>query len=244
MKSNKRTLTVIFCTFLAVLSVSLSGEKAKAQGFDIKPWHGDYPEMKGSYPLSFIAFKGWLIPVPHVFIRSYPTHYYVEVGALPVSDAGGYTELLRINLMKIVSRLIEKGQMKDRHDETSGIRDNTRAQKEIEKKIFDAQCDQLPDVYSIASGFVRLYISINRLDKLETLGWLKQMCEKEADQLLTRFISVNLLQTDHGKKLEAFSEIHRELNRQIGDVDYTYRKVHHYRFYTNNVSQSYFFLAN
>jgi hypothetical protein len=244
MKSNKRTLTAIFCSFLAVLSVSLSGEKAKAQGFDIKSWHGDYPEMKGSYPLSFIAFKGWLIPVPHVFIRTFPTHYYVEVGALPVSDSKGYTDLLRINLMKIIARLIEKGQMKDRHDETSQIRDNTRGQKEIEKKIFDAQSDQLSDIYSIASGFVRLYISINHLDKLDGCRWLKQLCEKEADQLLTRFVSVNLFQTDHGKKLEAFSEIHRELNRQIGDVDYTYRKVHHYQFYAHNVSQSYSFLAN
>jgi hypothetical protein len=185
-----------------------------------------------------------LIPVPHVFIRTWPTHYYVEVGALPVSDSKGYTDLLRINLMKIIERLIEKGQMKDRHAETTGIRDNTKTQYEIEKKIFDAESDQLPDVYSIASGFVRLYISINRLDKLDNCSWLKQTCQREADELLTRFVSVNLFQTDHGKKLDAFSEIKTELDRQIGDIDYTYRKVHHYQFFGNNVSQSYAFLAN
>ncbi|MGV8137310.1 MAG: hypothetical protein AB2L20_19010 [Mangrovibacterium sp.] len=237
-------MKAIFYVILIFLLVAIPGQKTKAQVFDIKSWHGDYPEMNGNYPLSFIAFKGWLIPVPHVFIRTWPAHYYVEVGALPVSDSKGYTDLLRINLMKIIERLIEKGQMKDRHDETTGIRDNTSTQYEIEKKIFDAESDQLPDVYSIASGFVRLYISINRLEKLDNCGWLKQTCQREADELLTRFITVNLLKTDHGKKLEAFSNIKAELNHQIGDVDYTYRKVHHYQFYAHNVSRSYAFLAD
>ena len=226
-----------------MMLLSLQTNHLQAQVFDIKSWHGDYPEMEGSYPLSFIAFKGWLIPVPHVFIRTWPTHYYVEVGALPISDAEGYADLLRTNLMKIIERLIEKGQMKDRHVETTGIRDNTKTQYEIEKKIFDAESDQLPDIYSIASGFVRLQVSINRLNKLNNCNWLKQTCQKEADELLTRFITVNLFQTDHGKKLAAFSEIKTELSRQFGDVDYTYQKVHHYQFYTNNVSQSYCFLA-
>lgn len=234
----------ILCILLITLSLCFSVNSQNAQVFDIKSWHGDYPEMNGSYPLSFIAFKGWLIPVPHVFIRTWPTHYYIEVDALPVSDGQTYSDLLRINLMKIIERLIEKNQIKDRHEETTGIRDNTKTQYEIEKRIFDAESDQLPDVYSIASGFVRLYISINRLDKLDNCGWLRQTCQKEADELLTRFITVNLFQTDHGKKLEAFSEIKVELNQQIGDVDYTYRKVHHYQFYANNVSQSYCFLAN
>lgn len=235
-------MKTIFCAILVFFFVTLSVQKVKAQVVDIKSWHGDYPEMNGSYPLSFIAFKGWLIPVPHVFIRTWPTHYYVEVDALPVYDSKGYADLLRINFLKIASRLIEKSQMEERYEETSQIKDNTKAQQEIEKKIFDAQGDQLPDVYSIASGFVRLYISINRLDKLENCGWLKQSCQREADELLTRFIAVNLFQTDHGKKLDAFAEIHTELNRQTGDVDYAFRKVHHYQFYASNASQSYCFL--
>lgn len=229
---------------LLLLMLFLFCEYSNAQVFDVKSWHGVYPEMNGSYPLSFVAFKGQLIPVPHVFVRTWPSHYYLEIGALPVSDGGGYAELLRTNLMKIISRLIEKGQMKERQEETLQIRDNTRTRKEIEKKIFDAESDQLPDIYSIASGFVRLYISISRIDKLDGCSWLKHTCQREADELLTRFIAVNLFQTDHGKKLEALKEINIELNRQTGDVDYSFRKVHHYRFYANNVSQSYSFLAN
>lgn len=232
------------CILAIFLLVILFVQKLKAQVFEVKSWHGDYPEMNGTYPLSFVAFKGSLIPIPHVFIRTWPTHYYVEVDALPVSDSQGYADLLRINFLKIVSRLIEKSQMKDRHEETTQIKDNTQTQQEIEKKIFDARSDQLPDVYNIVSGFVRLYLGINQLDKLDNCGWLKQSCQREADELLTRFITINLFQTDHGKKLEAFAEIRTELNHQIGDVDYAYRKVHHYQFYAHNTSQSYSFLAN
>ena len=117
-------------------------------------------------------------------------------------------------------------------------------ERDMEKKIFDSRSDQLPDVYRIASGFVRLYLSINRLDRLDNCKWLKPIYQKEADELLTRFVAINLFQTDHGKKLEAFAEIQQELNHQIGETDYTYRKVHHYLFYANNTSQSYSFLTN
>ncbi len=235
--------TLLFILFLS-LTALLPGKELKAQIFDIKSWNGTYPEMEGTYPLSFIAFKGWLIPVPHVFIRTWPTHYYIEVIAEPVYDTEGYAGLLKVNLLKIAERLFEKSQMKSRHEETQQIKNNTEIQKEIEKKIFDANSDQLPDVYSIASGFIRLYISIDTMDKLDNCKWLRQTYQKEADELLTRFISVNLFLTDHGKKLEAFEEIKQELNKQIGETDYTYRKVLHFQAFNANVPQSYAFLKD
>jgi hypothetical protein len=235
--------TILFILIFP-LAALLPGKELKAQVFDIKSWNGTYPEMEGTYPLSFIAFKGWLIPVPHVFIRTWPTHYYVEVGALPVSDTEGYTGMLKVNLLKIIEKLIEKAQMKSRHEETGQIKNNTEIQRDIEKKIFDANSDQLPDVYSLASGFIRLYISIDNMDKLDNCQWLRQTYQKEADELLSRFISVNLFLTDHGKKLEAFDEIRCELNKQIGETDYTYRKVLHLQAFNNNVPQSYAFLKN
>ena len=51
-----------------------------AQAFAVKRWRGTYPRMNGSYPLSFIAFKGFLNPVPHIFFRTWPAHYYYQVG--------------------------------------------------------------------------------------------------------------------------------------------------------------------
>lgn len=235
--------TLLFILFLS-LAILLPGKELKAQIFDIKSWNGTYPEMEGTYPLSFIAFKGWLIPVPHVFIRTWPTHYYIEVDAALVYDTEEYAGMLKTNLLKIIERLIEKSQMEKRHEETTQIKNNTETQKEIEKKIFDSNSDQLPDVYSIASGFIRLYLSIDNLDKLPNCKWLRQTYQKEADELLARFISVNLFLTDHGKKLEAFDEIRCELNKQIGETDYTYRKVLHFQAFNANVPQSYAFLKD
>lgn len=238
----KKILITIGCG----LAILFSSSRVQAQLIDIKPWHGTYPDMGGTYPLTFIAFKGSLIPIPHVFVRVWPTHYYLETDAKPVYDTETYTNLLEINFLKIVEKLIQKQEMKRRQEETQQIRDNTQMERDMEKMIFDANSDQLPDVLNIASGFIRLYASIDRLDKLNKLGdcsWLKPIYQKEADELLTRFITVNLFQTDHGKKLEAFAEIQKELNQQIGETDYTYRKVHHYQFYANDVSQSYSFLA-
>lgn len=221
-----------------------AGKNLKAQVFDIKSWNGNYPEMNGTYPLSFIAFKGSIIPIPHVFIRTWPTHYYMEVVAEPTYDTEDYISELKVNFLKIAAKLLEKSQMKKRQEGTEQIKSNTEMQRDMEKKIFDANSDQLPDVYNIASGFVRLYLSINRLDKLDNCKWLKPIYQKEADELLTRFVAVNLFQSDHGKKLDALAEIQQELNHQIGETDYTYRKVHHYLFYSNNTSNSYAFLKN
>ena len=91
----KKTMKTILFILIFPLAALLPGKELKAQVFDIKPWSGTYPDMQGTYPLSFIAFKGWLIPVPHVFIRTWPTHYYVEVVALPVYDTEGYAGLLK-----------------------------------------------------------------------------------------------------------------------------------------------------
>lgn len=215
----------------------------KAQIVDIKSWKGTYPEMNGSYPLTFIAFKGILFPVPHEFVRLWPTHYYMEVVSVPTYDIKDYSSELKVSFLKIAAKQLEKSQMEKRHEETEQIKNNTKTQRDIEKKIFDTWFDQLPDVYEITTGFLRLYNSLNKLDKLKNCEWLKQICQQEADELLARFITINLFQTDHGKKLEAFTQIREELNHQIGETDYTYRKVHHYLFYTNDPNASYTFLT-
>ena len=65
--------TLLFILLLP-LAALLPGKELKAQIFDIKPWSGTYPDMQGTYPLSFMAFKGWLIPVPHVFILAWASY--------------------------------------------------------------------------------------------------------------------------------------------------------------------------
>jgi len=214
-----------------------------AQAFAIKRWRGTYPQMNGSYPLTFISFKGFLNPIPHVFIRTWPTHCYFQVGAVPVTDAPNLTGSIKTGFLRIAEKTLERSQMQKRADETTQIKANNLQQRDIELRMFDARSDYLPDVYGIADQFIRLYQCINELGKQANAAAVAQISRREADELMVRFIMVNLLQTDHGKKLEAFSDIRSELNRQIGETDYVNRKVYHFDFYSQDAGNAYAFLT-
>lgn len=215
---------------------------ANSQIADIKKWTGTYPDMEESYPLTFIAFKGLLIPAPHVFVRTWPAHYYVEADAMPVTDATEIAGATVTGLLKIVSKMIERHQMKGRYNETVQIKDNTGFQKQIAEEIFNSKTEQLGDMYSLSENFIQLYGKVDRIGDLPHSAGVKRIFEEEADRQLMRFLMINLLQTDHGEKLAAFSEIHTSLNKLLGEVDYTYSKI---RFFSNNQYEntSYSFLT-
>jgi len=215
-----------------------------AQAFAIKRWRGTYPQMNGSYPLSFMSFKGgFIIPTPHFFVRTWPSHYYIKVGALPVTDSKNLTGSIKTGFLRIVEKILERSQMQKRSEETAQIKANNLQQRDIELKLFNSRSDYLPDVYGIANQFIRLYKSINSLGTQANAGAIVQISRREADELVVRFIMVNLLQTDHGKKLEAFSQIRSELTRQIGEADYLNRKVYHFNFYSQDAGNAYAFLT-
>ena len=214
-----------------------------AQAFAVKRWRGTYPQMNGSYPLTFVAFKGFLNPVPHFFIRTWPTHYYFQVGAVPVTDAPNLAGSIKTGFLRIAEKILERSQMQQRADETARIKENNIQQRDIELKLFNSRSDYLPDVYGIAELFIRLYQSISNLEKQANAGAVAQISRREADERVVRFIMVNLLQTDHGKKLEAFAEIRDELTRQIGETDYVNQKVNHFNFYSESSDNSYAFLT-
>ena len=214
-----------------------------AQAFAVKRWRGTYPQMNGSYPLTFVAFKGFLNPVPHFFIRTWPTHYYFQVGAVPVTDAPNLAGSIKTGFLRIAEKILERSQMQQRADETARIKENNIQQRDIELKLFSSRSDYLPDVYGIAELFIRLYQSISNLEKQANAGAVAQISRREADERVVRFIMVNLLQTDHGKKLEAFAEIRDELTRQIGETDYVNQKVNHFNFYSEEAVNSYAFLT-
>ena len=227
---------------VATVVVTTMG-KARAQLLDVKPWHGYYPEMEGSYPLSFISFKGFLFPVPHLFIRTIPTHYYVETGALPVSDGAEYAGQTKTGLLRTIAKLVERSQMKGRHEETSQIKDNTALQKQISQKLFDSRKDELPDIYGLADQLITLYKKINSLDQLDHASGVKHILEEEADDLLMHFLMINLFESDHGEKLEAFSELRSGISKLTGETDYTFRKLFHLNVFAKDPSGNYAFLS-
>jgi len=226
-----------------MMAVAIAVQPVSAQALAIKSWHGYYPEMNGHYPLSFIAFKGWLFPVPHLFIRSWPTYYYVEVGALPVSDGSEYAGRTRTGFLRIAARLLEQDLVQGRSNEVRQIKDNTQLRQDNAQRLFTARSDELPDIYGLADGFIQLYTKINRLEQLEGARDICRLMEHEADELMTRFLMINLLQTDHGEKLEAFGRIRRELQHQMGETDYTFSKVLHFQFFQSDYTDAYAFLT-
>ena len=213
-------------TLLVAVIMMVATNLAQSQILEIKDWDETYPDMEDSYPLSFISFKGWLIPVPHFFIRTYPTHYYIKVGSTLVIDAGEIAGGTKTGLLRIIAKALERHQMKGRYSETEQIKINSGYQQEISQKLFDAQGDQLSDIYKLAVRFVELYKKLDRLGKLDNSSQVKSLLEKEADQLLVQFLMVNLMQSDHGQKLDVFSQINSGLISLSGEVDYTYGKLH------------------
>jgi hypothetical protein len=238
MKNRTLINSLLAIVFLTIL---LPGN-AKSQVVAIKTWTGTYPEMNEKYPLTFIAFKGILPPIPHAFIRVWPSHYYYDVISIPVTDAPEIAGQVKTGLLRIAAKMLERSQMKGRHEETVLIKDNTDFQKQIEEQIFNAQTDQLEDLYQLAERFIQLYTKVDRLGDLQNSTGVKVLFEKESDQLLMRFLMVNLFQSEHGDKLHAFSEINTTLNKLLGEVDYTFRKIYFFSNY-KEVSTGYSFLT-
>jgi hypothetical protein len=215
--------------FLAVLFLLIYlPDRANSQLIDVKPWSGTYPEMNGSYPLTFISFSGQIIPIPHVFVRVWPTHYYVDAVSVPVTDATEIAGGIKTGFLRLAEKLIERELMKGRQEKTGGIKLNTNLQKEITQTLFDARSDQLEDNCRLADGFIKLYDRIGMFREESDVSGVADLYEKEADALTMRFLLINLLKTDHGEKLKAFSEIQKEQNRLTGEADYTLHKIRFY----------------
>lgn len=244
MKNNKTKLKNIGITILIFMMIVQFQQPAKGQLIDVKPWNGTYPDMEGTYPLTFVSFTGLLFPVPHVFVRTWPTHYYVEAVSMPVTDATEIAEETKTGLLRIIEKLVERSQMKDRFEETEEIKINSENQKKIAQELFDSRFDQLEDHYQLSGGFIKLYDKISLFDSEPNTSEIKQIFEKEADELLMRFLMVNLLETGHGDKMEGFSEISAEQNKLTGEVDYTLKKVHFFNsFNSEEANSSYTFLT-
>jgi len=214
-----------------------------ADGQVIKRWKGRYPQMNNNYPVAFIAFKGWLPPIPHFFVRLLPTHYYYQLTSIPALDAKELTGKTKTSLMRIVARMLEKGQIKDRFKHIDAIQEMTDTSLQIEERLFNAQSDQLSDIYAISVQLVAINDQLNGLRYHKGGQDVKDCFEKELDDLLHQFLMVNLLQSDHGSKLEAFSEIQTSVRELSGEVNYAISKLRYFNTYGYAPASNYAFLT-
>jgi hypothetical protein len=222
---NNKAVSPIRIIFLILPAFIMTMGKASGQLIEVKSWTGTYPDMNGSYPLTFIALKGEVLPIPHFFVRYYPTHNYKDLIAMDVVDATEIAGKLRTDILKSIFKIMEKSLMEGRFLETTGIKINTVGQKAIAEKIFNARFDQLEDIWKIAEGFIRLYQKISRFEGKDVSKEIKRIFRKETNELFIRFLLVNLMESEHAQKLDSFSEISRELTRLTGETDYTLRKI-------------------
>jgi len=226
--------------FLVVLTAALlTNKNSSAQLFGIKKWTGTYPDMNKSYPVVFIAFKGM---IPHVFIRYYPTHNYKDLIAKSVVDGTEIAGKTKTDLLKSVLKIFERSLMKGRLFETGEIKLNTKKQNEIAKKIFEARFEQLGDLWELAQKFVLVYQKVDRFQGNKTHNAIKNTFEKEAGELFMRFLFVNLLESDHGQKIDAFSTLKTEITHLLGELDYTFKKLQYFESFGQSSQISYSFL--
>jgi len=228
---------------ILVLITALEMSKTNGQVFEIKKWTGTYPDMNGSYPLTFIAFKGGIIGIPHVFIRYWPTHNYRDVLSVPVIDATEIAGKTKTDLAKIILKLIEQLLMKGRYIEKGLIKINTEQQKEIVQKIFEARFDQLGDIWEFTGMFLRVYQKIESFGGTGAGPNIKDLFKKEADALFIRFLLVNLLESGHGQKIGSFGDLKKETAQLSGEVDYTFKKFQFFEGFSQSSPVGYSFLT-
>jgi hypothetical protein len=234
-----KIFTLLSVLFLLVLST----ESSNAQAIAIKKWKGRYPRMKNKYPQSFIAFRGWLPPKPHLFVRISPTHYYWKVKSVPVTDSKEVTGKTKTGLLRIFSKLMERSHFKGRHKETGMIKLMNEFQKQISQKLFDSRKDQLADIYGLTEAFLQLY---NRMDEFKQINHgnkIRKILKKEANELLEQFLMINLLETDHGEKFQAFTQVRTRLVQLYGEVDYSINKMHYFQHFGTYHNTHYAFLT-
>jgi hypothetical protein len=243
LKLRNTSAVLLRAIIILLLIASLDISKASGQVFEVKKWTGTYPDMNGTYPMAFIAFKGGIIGVPYLFIRSWPTHYYWNALSVPVIDATEVSGKTKTGLAKIIMKLIEQSLMNGRYIEKGLIKINTKQQQEIVQKIFDTRFDQLDDLRELTEMFLKVYHKIDRISGTGVNVKIKSLLKEEANELFSRFLLVNLLESNHGDKIDSFGNLKTEITNLLGEVDYTFKKLQYFESFGMSAQVSYSFLT-
>jgi len=243
LKLRNTSAVFLRVSVILIIIIGLDISKADGQVFEVKKWTGTYPDMNGTYPMAFIAFKGGIIGVPYLFIRSWPTHYYWNALSVPVIDATEISGKTKTGLAKIIMRLIEQSLMNGRYIEKGLIKINTKQQQKVVQKIFEARFDQLGDIWELTGLFLQVYEKIDQISGSGVNAKIKSLLKEEANELFSQFLLVNLLESNHGHKIDSFGNLKTEITHLLGEVDYTFKKLQYFESFGQSSQINYSFLT-
>ena len=220
MKRFVLTFTIILLTFISSQAQS---------AFAVKKWKGRYPRMNNDYPLSFVCWKGWLPPVPHFFVRIYPTHYYYYLNSLPVYDTKSYVNMGLYDGLKMVLKNIDKNALQNSLEEISGIKLNQTQHEGIEDFLRQSRLTELPDIYNISLNFYEALQALNLLKAQNIPNGISQTFEEDIRRYLDELLMINQLDAKQGDKLKAMTALNQEVRQLTGIIHYTAHKVYSYQ---------------
>jgi tetratricopeptide (TPR) repeat protein len=185
--------------------------------------------MNNDYPLAFVSWKGWLPPVPHFFVRIYPSHYYYYLNSLPVYDTKSYLDMGLKDGLKLVFKNIDRNALRRSMEAITGIKLNKAAQEAIEHFLRQSRLSNLGDVYQTSDLFYRAIQALNQLRQLNVTNEICQAFENDIRNYLEELILINRLDADQGDKLKAMAEINRAVQKLTGTIYYTSHKIRSYQ---------------
>lgn len=200
--------------------------------FAVKKWSGRYPTMNNDYPLAFVCWKGWLPPVPHFFIRIYPTHYYYYLYSLPVYDVKSYLDMGLYGGLKLVLKELDQSTLSKTLDEVSGIQLNQLDREEIGSFLRESRLEALPDIFGNNEALFEAGESLNLLSDASMPSWLHRVFEEEIRIKEEALEMLNQMDCSQGDKLKAEENLNRELQALNGTILYVSQKVGYWQHYS------------
>lgn len=223
-KIRKRMVWIL----IALTLVALVEVKAQTP-FEIKSWRGQYPKMNNSYPLTFLAFKGWLPPVPHYFVRIYPTHYYFHIPSVPSYDLKTYWELIKNGTLRTVFKGIDKNALEKSMYSVAFTRNIQDEILNISNTIYGARKAFIPDLYELADVLNQLDHSIQILSNSDCPSAILNKYKKLQLDMLSEIQMINAMNVEQGKKIKLMEHLKSEFQALSGECDYISNKLEYYQ---------------
>ncbi|MBK3518258.1 hypothetical protein JIV24_13015 [Carboxylicivirga sp. N1Y132] len=235
-----KCLITIFIMLLSLLTI----EASQAQSaFAVKKWKGRYPRMNNDYPFTFVSWKGWLPPVPHFFVRLYPSHYYYYVNSLPVVDSKSYVNMTFQSVLKLVLKNIDKKALLTNMQEISGIQNNQWQHEAIESFLRDSRLRSLLDIYNTPQSLQNCMTALADLNTEEVPKDIIQQLEWSMEQQVETYLMINKLDAEQGEKLKALGQVNHEIKQLTGTIRYTAQKIEYFQKWNQEIRHSLSFLG-